>query len=136
VNTLDDITREVCRLVFLALDQKHVEVEAKFGTIIDKAQRSRLALPIMSDAMLERGQDFKFDTQVAAVRDACFHVDHHDEERPLTPHDFLPAFTEPLQQVEQENEQANHPGATNGQADGSDHANDYVEPPESDGLSV
>jgi hypothetical protein len=55
-------------MVFMALSKPDIEIEAKFGTIIDKSLKARANYPVTSDALLRRGNGFHFESQVGAVR--------------------------------------------------------------------
>ncbi|KAI3636643.1 hypothetical protein MIR68_005332 [Amoeboaphelidium protococcarum] len=62
----DQVVQAILDFIYAYLDYPNVEIEARFGVLIDRRTRQRLRLPIVNEAVLddEMSQDIKFESNM------------------------------------------------------------------------
>lgn len=64
---LDELTKQTQAFLYDYIKWPHVEIEARFGTIIDKNTQQRLNMPVTSECVLKDGMNehIRFESNVS-----------------------------------------------------------------------
>lgn len=68
---IEDIVKQISDFLYRQINQineSFLEIEAKFGVLIDKSTNQRISLPISSEAVVKSGDWFRFESDIQEVQ--------------------------------------------------------------------
>ncbi|KAI9726291.1 MAG: mRNA-capping enzyme subunit beta [Chrysothrix sp. TS-e1954] len=77
----EEITRHLCDFLYRhivlndaagSMDQGQLEIEAKFGTLIDRSTNERLRLPILTESIVAPGADVSFESDMTSAQHGLY----------------------------------------------------------------